>query len=123
VIADVIVMSDKYYEVSGGEVESLDGLSVYHLQLSTREDKVAHPLTDLYVDPESFLVRKAVAAFKNEAVISGDSGTVTLDFGRVGGFWMVISGAVSARAHAFFTQAAGSASFALSNVTFPSPGN
>ncbi len=122
VIADVIVMSDKYYKVSGGGVESLGSAPVYHLQLSAREDKVAHPLTDLYVDPQSFLVRKAVAAFKNEAVISGDTGTITLDFGRIGGFWMVTSGEISARAHAFFTQAAGSASFAVSNVTFPSPG-
>lgn len=118
-IADVIVMSDLYYKVWGGEVESLDKVPVYHLHLSARSDNNAHPLTDLYVDTSSFLVLKAVAAFKNEAMISGDTGTIALKFGRVGAFWMVTSGEVSARAHVFFTHVMGTASFVVSNVTFP----
>lgn len=123
VIADVMVMSDKFYRVSGGEVENLDGASAYHLRFAARDDKVAHPLTDVYIDTRSFLVLKTVAAFKNEALISGDTGTITLNFRRIGSFWMVKSGQVTARAHVLFTHAAGTASFALSNVTFPSQTN
>ncbi|HEX3466567.1 MAG TPA: hypothetical protein VHT05_00545 [Candidatus Elarobacter sp.] len=118
VVADALAISDRYYRM---ELDDTAGdATTYHLRLTARTDPQAHPLTDLYVDRQTYLLRSAVAAFKNETPVSGFAGTMRLDFGRMQSYWTVVGGTVSARAHVLLRHARGSTDFTLSDVTVQS---
>jgi hypothetical protein len=114
-VADVLVISDRYYAVTLAD-DQVGDASTYHLHLVARRDPAAHPLTDLYVDRQTYLLRTAAASFRNEAYVSGFSGTMRLDFGRVQSYWMVTGGLIDASAHVFFQHLKGSVTFAISDV-------
>jgi hypothetical protein len=116
-IADLLAGSDTYYNATLVGIENLNGMSVYHFHLIARQDPAAHPLTDVFVDEQSYLVRRAVAAFTDNTV-ANVTGTMMLDFDRIGKFWMLTSGQVQATVHAYFRKVSGSATFAASNVKF-----
>ncbi len=114
-IGDLLATSDKDYTVSFAGTQTLVGSPVYHLHFIARHDAAAHPLTDVFIDTHSYLVRRAVAAF-SESTPASVTGTLTLNFGQVAGFWLVNSGKVAATVHAFFRQVSGSAAFSVSRV-------
>lgn len=118
VIGQVSTMSDRYYSISDVGRTTVAGKDVIHLRFAARTDPVGHPLTDAYIDVSSHLVRRAIAAFKNEAYVSGYSGMIDLHFDSVGRYWIVVSGRIEARAHFLLTRASGYADFSLSGVTF-----
>ncbi|MHB8141732.1 MAG: hypothetical protein ACYDHD_10875, partial [Vulcanimicrobiaceae bacterium] len=99
-IGDLLAPSSKDYTVSFAGTQTLDGSSVYHLHFVARNGTAAHPLTDVFIDTHSYLVRRAVAAF-SESTPASVTGTLTLNFGQVAGFWLVHSGNVTATVHAF----------------------
>lgn len=106
------------YRLTLAGIESVGREPAYHLRLAA-SDQNAHPLTDLYIDERSLLVRRAVAAFTDHTVATV-TGVLTFDFARTDGYWMVASGSVEATLHAYFRKVSGSATFAASNVTLPS---
>lgn len=120
--ADAIALTDRFYDVTYDGQTQLDGSLVYHLALRSRSDREAHPLTDLYVNERTWLVREAVMSFRNEEVIGGDSGTFIFDFGRVGDYWLVTHGRLDAREHYLFRQYTGRSTFVNDGFAFASPG-
>jgi len=96
----------------------MNGTLTYHLHLVARSDPAGHPLTDLYVDQDTYLLRAVNVRLKNEAYVSGYSGTMRLEFGRVGKFWLVTGGTMSASAHFLLAREKGSLMFAVSNASF-----
>ncbi len=114
-LADLTIASDDAYAVTVAAPETIDGSPAYHLKLVAKHDATAHPLTDVFLDEQSMLPRRAVADFQDNAVahVTGD---VTVNFGRVRDYWIVSSGEVDATVRAFGTQTSGSAAFAAENV-------
>jgi len=62
---------------------------VYHLKLRAYRDPNTHPLTDLYVDPETFLVREACGEVSGHYVLASGRVAGVIDFDRVGSYWLV----------------------------------
>ncbi|HEV2738973.1 MAG TPA: hypothetical protein VGU66_10375 [Candidatus Elarobacter sp.] len=119
VIGQVSISSDRYYAIEDAGSADVDGKSAIHLRLIARSDPVNHPLTDLYVDPATYMLRRADAAFKNEAYVSGYAGTISLQFGAIGNYWMIVKGRIEGNGHFLLKRAAGAADFHISHVTFP----
>jgi hypothetical protein len=117
-LSDVLTMHAGDYTMKDAGVADVNGTPVYHLRLTAVGDAASHPLTDVFVDEQSYLLRRAVAAFSDNTVTSV-TGTVTLTFDPVGGYWLITSGEVDATVHAYFKNVSGSATFAASNFEFP----
>lgn len=117
-IAD-LTADEVAYSPSFIDMETLNGAPVYHLHL-TAEDAADHPLTDLFIDEQSLLVKRAVAAFKDTSV-TDVTGSVTLNFDRIAGYWLVTSGEVEATIHAYLTRISGSATFSAAQVVVAAP--
>ncbi|HEX8807164.1 MAG TPA: hypothetical protein VF741_09445 [Candidatus Aquilonibacter sp.] len=115
-LADLLASADGNYTISFVGVEDVTGTPSYHIHLVATQDAGAHPLTDLYVDQQTYLVRRAVAAFTDNSV-TNVTGTLTMNFDRVGKSWLLDSGQVDATVHAFMQHVSGSATFAASSVT------
>ena len=118
-IADLTTATSDAYDVTMAPPQEIGGYLTYHLLLTARSDAGAHPLTDLYLDEQTLLPRRAVASFQDDTV-ARVTGVITLNFERAGEYWIVGSGEVAATVHAYFRQVSGSAAFVASNVTFPS---
>ncbi len=119
-LADDVALTDPAYAMRTAGEATVDGARCYHLVLHARGNKEAHPLTDLYVDEKSKLLRRAVMAFRTEEIVAGSSGTIALDFGRVGAYWLVTHGRIDARAHSLLMHAGGAATFVNSAFRFRS---
>jgi hypothetical protein len=115
-LADLLVPTGGNYTLSLVGIENVNGAPVYHIHV-VAQDAGAHPLTDVYVDQQTYLVRRAVAAFTDNSV-TNVTGLLTMNFDRVGSAWLLDSGQVNATVHAFFQNVSGSATFAASGVTF-----
>ncbi len=116
-IADLVSADDGAYQIALASPQSINGSAAYHLHLTALHDAAMHPLTDVFLDEQTFLPRRAVADFEDDAV-TRVTGVVTLNFDRVGNYWMIDSGEVDATVHAYLRQVSGSAAFTASNVTF-----
>jgi len=101
VIGDVSTFSDRFYQI---DLIADADTSLYHLALRARSDAVAHPLTDLYIDRETYMPVRVKARFRNEAYVSGYQGEMSLQFGSVEGRWVVLSGTVSAKVGTMKTE-------------------
>jgi hypothetical protein len=117
-LSDILGVHAGDYMMTYAGIADVNGAPVYHLRLSAVGDAASHPLTDVFVDEQSYLVRRAVANFTDNSVTSV-TGTVTLTFDAVGGYWLITSGEVDATVHAYFKTVSGSAMFAASNFVFP----
>lgn len=114
--ADLREASGNAYAATLGAPATIDGGIADHLLLAAQNPSL-HPLTDLYVDEQSGLVLRAVAAFKDTSV-TDVTGSVTLNFARDGTFWIADSGEIDATVHAYFRRVSGSATFSTSNLRF-----
>ena len=61
VLGSVTVEASRFYDITLIGVESNNGHAVYHLHMHARKDIPDHPLTDLYIDTATYLVRAAHA--------------------------------------------------------------
>ena len=118
-LADLFAPTAGAYTVTFVGAENLDGSPVYHLHFVATQDAAAHPLADAFIDRQSFLVRRATANFTDRTV-TDVTGVLSLNFGLVEKFWLVTSGEVDATVHAYFRKVSGSATFAATDVIFPS---
>jgi len=117
IIGDVSTFSDRFYQID--MLPDADP-SLYHLRLKARSDSAGHPLTDLYIDRQTFMPIRVKAQFRNEAYVSGYQGEMTMQFGSVAGRWVVVSGTVSAKGHFLLSRARGTVDFHISNLKFVS---
>ena len=119
VIGEVFVDSSRFYRVTSAGVSDEAGRTTYHLLLQARTSPADHPLTDLYVDAQSYRVVRAVAAYAASVGINGYKATVSIDFSASGPYWVVTDGKIEGSAHVLFEHASGSYVFEVENPTFP----
>jgi hypothetical protein len=130
IIAAVHAESARYYQIELAGREQLAGHDVYHLKLRAYRDPDAHPLTDLYVDPQTFLVREARAEFSGHYVVANGRLVGVVDFDRVGAYWLVERehfefAANALLVHVRMTASIDGSNFAtpaeLTGISFPAP--
>ena len=120
VIARITTFSSRYYNVTNAGIVSMNGVPSYHLQMQARDgDESSHPLTDMYVDTKTHLVRAVVLGGGKRGFIMGGGGYGQFNFGGVGKYWLVTSINVSVAGHMLFLHQSGSQTFTFSNFTFP----
>jgi hypothetical protein len=115
-LADIRNGNGGDYTLSFVGTESVDGSPAYHLHMVAK-DAGSHPLTDVFIDEQSYLTRRAIGAFTDNSV-TNVTGLINLTFDRAGAFWLVTSGQVDATVHAYFKTVSGSATFSASNISF-----
>ena len=103
---------------------------MYHLKLKAYRDPDTHPLTDLYVDQNTFLVREARGEVSGHYFLASGRVAGVVDFDRVGPYWLVEHehfdvAANALLVHARLTATVDGSNFAtpdeLPNVAFPTP--
>lgn len=130
IIAAVHVEAARYYHIDLAGLEQLGANDVYHLKLRAYRDPDTHPLTDLYVDPKTFLVREARGEVSGHYVVASGKLAGIVDFDRVGAYWLVEHehfdiAANALLVHARMTVAIDGSNFATPNelpgIVFPKP--
>jgi len=91
VLGAVRVESVLYYRIAGAETETIDGAPAEHLTLRAIADPASHPLTDLWIDPESALVRRVRGAFTDAYGGVTASIIATGAFALSGPYWVQTS--------------------------------
>jgi hypothetical protein len=119
-IAAVRVESARYYHIDLVGREQLNGNDVYHLKLRAYRDPDTHPLTDLYVDPQTFLIREARGEASGHYVIASGRVAGVVDFDRVGDYWLVERERFEVAANALLIHARMNATIEATNLTTPS---
>jgi len=97
--------SARFYRISLVGVETIDGHPSNHLHLDAYRDPNEHPLTDLWIDLDSYLVRRARGEVAAHFLVGSGRFEGTLTFDRIGGFWIVHDEDFSAAANAMFVHA------------------
>ncbi len=104
---------------------------MYHLTLRAYREPDTHPLTDLYVDQKTFLVREARGEASGHYVIGSGKVSGIIDFDCVGPYWLAEHERFDIAANAMFVHARmmlaiDGSSFAtpdeVPNVVFKTPG-
>ena len=105
IIGAVHVAAARFYHIELVGLEQLGGNEVYHLKLRAYRDPNTHPLTDLYVDSKTFLVREARGEASGHFVIASGRVGGVVDFDRVGPYWLVEHEHFEVAANALFAHA------------------
>lgn len=130
IIGAVRVSAARYYHIELVGIEQLGTNEVYHLKLTAYREPQTHPLTDLYVDPTTFLVREARGEAAGHYVVASGRVSGIVDFDRVGDYWLVQHehfdlAANALLVHARMTVSVDGSNFVtpaeLPNVDFPTP--
>jgi hypothetical protein len=119
IIGAVRVDGARYYHIDLVGRERLGANDVYHLKLRAFRDPDTHPLTDLDIDPETFLVREARGEASGHYVIASARLAGVVDFDRVGGYWLVDHEHFDIAANALLVHARLTATIDGSNFTTP----
>jgi hypothetical protein len=130
IAAAVRVESARDYRVTFAGNELVDGHPAYHLQLAAYREPLKHPLTDLWIDQDTYLVRRARGEAAAHFVVGSGRFEATLTFDRIGGYWIVHSEDASAAANALLVHVrthilADGSGFTFPDAlpgVFPSPG-
>jgi len=107
------------YDVTFAGTDTLAGRAAYHLRFAPRSDAQRYPVREVWIDAESFDVRKIVAREVEHAGLIAVPFTLTVEYAEAGPYWLVHSGEAGATAHLllFTVSAEGAATYA--NYEFP----
>ena len=84
-VASVRAFYSAHYQIDNVGTEQLDGAPAYHLRLTAKDgDTSTYPLTDMYVDPTTYLVRRVVLGGGQRGFFQGGGGFGQFDFSKVG---------------------------------------
>lgn len=119
-IGSARAFSSKSYSIENLGIERIAGNSSYHLKMTALDDQSVHPITDLYVDTASHLVRSVVLGGGKRGFIEGGGGFAQFDLGPVREYWLVRQIHIEASGHMLFMHAGGTLEYTLDNFAFPS---
>jgi hypothetical protein len=119
IIAAERVEAARFYHVELAGREHLGGNDVYHLKLTAYRDPDEHPLTDLFVDPQTFLIREARGEASGHYLIASGRVAGIVDFDRVGDYWLVEREHFDIAANALLVHVRMNATIDASNVMTP----
>lgn len=113
------IYGSRDYDIDLIGLEMLDGNQAYHLHLRARHSDRDHPLTDVWVDPETKLMRKARASFSMRAVAFGGGGDGDITFGQIGKYWMMTGFDLHGAIYALVWHASFSTDMRATDITLP----
>jgi hypothetical protein len=119
VLGAVTSEASRYYEITLAGLEQRDNATVYHLHLRAISDVDDHPLTDLYVDPTTFLVRSAHAEFTMRRVVFELGLQADVDYAPVGAYWLLANVHFHGNGYALFYHANMECTLRLHDITLP----
>lgn len=129
-IGSVRVEAARFYHIELVDREIFEGHDVYRLALRAYRDPNAHPITELLIDTETFLVRRASGEVSGHYVIASGRGAGSIVFDRAGPYWIVRDENFELAANALFIHVRTNLAVrgsdylyadALPGVTFPTP--
>jgi hypothetical protein len=118
-VGAVHVEAAAFYHIELAGLEQLGGNDVYHLKLKAYREPTTHPLTDLYVDRNTFLVREARGEVSGHYVLASGRVAGVVDFDRVGPYWLVEHEHFDVAANALLVHARLAATVDGSNFATP----
>jgi len=111
----------KAYDIADAGIETVDDAPAYHLKFTARDgDTTNHPVTDVYVDAKSYLVRSVILGGGQRGLLMGGGGSGRFDFGSFGEYWLVKHVHVEAAGHFLLAHKGGSLDYFFDGYTFPS---
>lgn len=119
VLGSVTVEASRFYDITLVGIENENGHDVYHLHLHAREDIPDHPLTDLYIDTATYLVRAAHAEVTLRGVIFALGVAVDVAYEPVGTYWLLDDLHVHGKGYALFYHANMDCTMTLHDFTLP----
>jgi hypothetical protein len=86
----VRVVGALHYRIASVHLEPVDGVDAYHLRLHAIADDARYPLTDLWIDPATYGIRRVRGSFSD--TYGGAPATIvgTGDFRRFGSSWLMV---------------------------------
>jgi hypothetical protein len=118
-VGAVRVESAASYKITLAGTEMVDGHQTYHLALKAYRDPLSHPLTDLWIDPDTYLVRQARGEASAHFVVGSGRFEGTLTYDRIGGYWIVHSEDFSAAGNALLIHVRTHLAASGTDFTFP----
>lgn len=91
IISEMRVESALYYRVTSVREEEVEGHATHHLTLAAYNDAPRHPLTDLWLDIDTYLVRRVTGDFADRYSGAPARIVATGTFDRFGPFWIMKS--------------------------------
>jgi hypothetical protein len=119
IIATVRVESVHFYRVALAGFESIDGHDAYHLVLQAYRNPLEHPLTDVWVDTSSWLIRRVRAEVSLHLVIASAHGVFVGSFNRYGTYWMLDNEHIEIAGNATFVHLRSTLNARASDFSFP----
>ncbi len=99
------VAASRFYRITYIGMEPIADTPAVHLHLVALTDANHHPLTDLWIDPQTFLIRKASVAVTLRAVAAGGGGQGDALFNPVDRSWMITAFDFTAKGYALVWHA------------------
>ncbi len=119
-IVTVRAFYSRSYRIKDLGVVALDGHPSYHLQFTARDgNESMHPITDMYVDTTTHLVRAVVLGGGQRGFFEGGGGFGRFTFGRVGPYWLVKNIHAEGSGHFLFLHGGGAIDMTLQHFSFP----
>jgi hypothetical protein len=119
VLGSVSVEASRFYDITLVGIENIRGHEVYHLHLHASKDIPDHPLTDLYIDTATYLVRAAHAEVTLRGVIFALGVAVDVAYESVGAYWLLDDLHVHGNGYALFYHANMDCTMVLHDFTLP----
>ena len=119
VLGSVSVEASRFYDITLVGVEDRQSHAVYHLHLHAKKDVPDHPLTDLYVDATTYLVRAAHAEVTLRGVIFALGIAVDVAYEPVGKYWLLDNLHFHGNGYALFYHANLDCTMILHDFTLP----
>jgi len=129
-IGAVHVEASRFYRITLAAREAFEGHDVFRLTLRAYRDSNAHPLTEMLVDTDSFLVRRVSGEVSGHYIVASGRGAGTIVFDRVGPYWIVRDEDFELAINALFVHARTNVTVrgsqyvfadALPEIVFPTP--
>lgn len=116
-IVTVKAFSSTHYRLDNAGIEQIAGKPTYHLKLTAKDgDTSTYPLTDMYVDQATHLVRRVVLGGGQRGFFQAGGGSSTFDFSNVGKYWLVTHISIEIGGHMLLISKHASLDYTLSGI-------
>ena len=119
-IVTVRAFYSRSYRIANEGIVAFSGHPSYHLQFTARDgNESKHPITDMYVDTATHLVRAVILGGGQRGFFEGGGGFGRFTFGHVGPYWLVKSIHAEGSGHFLFMHGGGAIDMRFHHFSFP----
>ncbi len=113
------IARSKAGDISVAGIEGGDTPVVHVKMRAVNGDTDRYPLTDMFVDAKSNLIRALIFGGGRRGLISGEGGSGRFDFGPVGKYWLLQHVHIEGSGHVLFMEQGGHMDMNVQNYAFP----